>query len=228
MKTILICGYGPGISNAVARKFGAEGFAVALVARSAEKLADATDALVAKGVRAQAFPCDLSDAAAVKQLVSAVHISLGPITVLHWNAYGGGSGDLTTGSLSGLRRALDIGVTSLAAATQAALPDLESQKDSAILVTGGGLAFYNDNVDAAAAQWGMMDLAVSKAAQHKLVGVLAAKLAPKGVYVGEVVVSGVVKGTAFDSGSGTLEPDDIAAKFWSLYTARAPRSVTVG
>jgi NAD(P)-dependent dehydrogenase (short-subunit alcohol dehydrogenase family) len=33
-KTILIAGYGPGISDAVARKFGAEGFAVALAARN--------------------------------------------------------------------------------------------------------------------------------------------------------------------------------------------------
>jgi NADP-dependent 3-hydroxy acid dehydrogenase YdfG len=37
-KTILICGHDLGISDAVARKFGTEGFAVALAARSADKL----------------------------------------------------------------------------------------------------------------------------------------------------------------------------------------------
>ncbi len=30
-KTILVCGHGPGISDAVARKFGAEGFSVAFL-----------------------------------------------------------------------------------------------------------------------------------------------------------------------------------------------------
>jgi NADP-dependent 3-hydroxy acid dehydrogenase YdfG len=35
-KTILIGGYGPGISNAVAERFGAEGFSVALAARNAD------------------------------------------------------------------------------------------------------------------------------------------------------------------------------------------------
>jgi short-subunit dehydrogenase len=49
-KTIIVCGHGPGISDAVAKKFGAEGFSVALVARSADKLTAAVAALEAKGV----------------------------------------------------------------------------------------------------------------------------------------------------------------------------------
>ena len=39
-KTILVCGFGAGISNAVAEKFGAEGFSVGLVARNRERLAE--------------------------------------------------------------------------------------------------------------------------------------------------------------------------------------------
>lgn len=226
-KTILVCGHGPGISHAVAQRFGAEGFSVALVARNAARLDGAVASLAAAGVNARAFPCDLSDAAAVRQLVTDVRAALGPITVLHWNAYGGGSGDVTVGDLSGLRRAIDIGVTGLAAAVQEALPDLSAQRDGAVLVTGGGFAFYNPQVDAMAVQFGAMDLAISKAAQHKLVGLLAAKLSPMGVYVGEVVVTGMVKGTAFDHGNATLEAGDIAARFWQLYTARGEHSVTI-
>jgi NAD(P)-dependent dehydrogenase (short-subunit alcohol dehydrogenase family) len=44
-KTIVICGYGPGISAAVARRFGREGFQVALVARYAQRLAAGVAAL---------------------------------------------------------------------------------------------------------------------------------------------------------------------------------------
>lgn len=227
-KTILICGHGPGISHAVARRFGAGGFSVALVARSADRLAAAADALRAEGIEAMAYTCDLSDPAAVRAVVESARRGLGPVTVLHWNAYGGGAGDLTVADLTGLRRALDIGVTGLAAAVQAALPDLETQPSPAVLVTGGGLAFYDEQVDAMAVQWNAMDLAVSKAAQHKLVGLLAAKLGPRGIYVGEVVVTGMVKGTAFDHGGATLDPADIAARFWELYTARGERSVTFG
>lgn len=53
-------------------------------------------------------------------------------------------------------------------------------------------------------------------------------MASDGIYVGEVVVLGLVKGTAFDSGNATLEPSAVAGKFWNLYETRAERSVTIG
>lgn len=226
-KTILVCGHGPGISQAVAQRFGAEGFKVALVARSAERLEGAAKSLRDKGIDAMAFPTDLADAAACGALVGRVREALGPVTVIHWNAYGGGSADLLTGDLADLRRALDLGVTSLLATVQSALPDLTAQAGAAVLVTGGGLAFYDPGVDGMAVGWKCTDLAVSKAAQHKLTGLLATRLQPQGIYVGEVVVTGLVKGTAFDAGNATLEPSAIASRFWSLYTERANRSATV-
>lgn len=227
-KTILICGHGPGISHAVAQRFGREGFRVALVARSEARIEAAAKSLRDSGIEATALAADLADPAAVRAVVERARTGLGPITAVHWNAYGGGAGDLTVGDLTGLRRALDVGVTGLVAAVQAALPDLSAGHDGAVLVTGGGFAFYDEAVDAAAVRFNAMDLAVSKAAQHKLVGLLAAKLTPMGVYVGEVVVTGLVKGTAFDHGNATLDPADIASRFWDLYAARSPRSVTVG
>ncbi len=160
-------------------------------------------------------------------MVSEVRASLGPITVVHYNAYAGLAGDLTTSSPADLRGAFDVGVTGLVAAVQAALPDLRAQKDAAVLVTGGGLAFYDAKIDAMAVQWNAMGLAVAKAAQHKVVGLLAEKLKADGIYVGEVVVLGMVKGTVFDSGSATLEASTIAAKFWELYGARAATSTNV-
>ena len=64
-----------------------------------------------------------------------------------------------------------------------------------------------------------------------IVGLLAKAGLPSmlawGVYVGEVVVTGMVKGTAFDHGNATLEAGDIAARFWQLYTARGEHSVTI-
>lgn len=226
-KTILICGHGPGISDAVARKFGAEGFSVALAARSADRLSAAAAALEASGIRAAAFPTDLGDPEAVKGLVAGAREKLGPITVVHWNAYAGVAGDLLTAAPADLRTAFDVGVTGLVAAVQAALPDLKAQPGAAVLVTGGGFAFYDPKIDAMATQWNAMGVAVSKAAQHKLVGLLAEKLRGDGIYVGEVVVLGMVKGTAFDSGHATLEASAVAAKFWEIYSRRSELSVNI-
>lgn len=223
-KTIVVCGHGPGISDAVARKFGAAGYNVALVARSADKLAVAVNGLEALGVKAAAFTADLADATAVKAMIGAVREKFGPVTVLHYNAYAGGNGDLVTTNAESIRKAFDVSVNGLIAAVQAAHADLREHK-GAVLVTGGGFCFYSPQVDAMATQFNASDLAISKAAQHKLVGLLAEKLKADGVYVGEVVVTGMVKGTAFDHGDAPLDARDIAARFWDLFVARTTTSV---
>ncbi len=226
-KTIVVCGYGPGISDAVARKFGAEGYNVALVARRADKLAAGVAALESKGIKAAAFPTDLGDPAAVTAMIAAARTALGPIAVVHYNAYTGGSGDLTTATAEGLRRSFDVSVTGLVAAVQAAHADLKAAK-GAVLVTGGGFCMYDPRVDAMATQFQAADLAIGKAAQHKLTGLLSAKLKADDIYVGEVVVMGMVKGTAFDFGNASLDPNDIAAKFWDLHSGRDTLSVNFG
>ena len=225
-ETIVICGYGVGISDAVARRFAKEGYRVAIVARNAERLNAAAQKLTAEKLDVKAFACDVGDVDAVKKLIANVQSSLGPIKVLHWNAYSGGAGDLKTAGADELRAVLNVTVHGLLAAVQAALPDLKAQQ-GALLVTGGGFAFYDPAVDAAATQWGAQGLAIGKAAQHKTVGLLSKSLQPEGVYVGEVVVTGLVKGTAWDTGNATLEASTIADKFWELYRARDTVSATI-
>jgi NADP-dependent 3-hydroxy acid dehydrogenase YdfG len=226
-KTLVVCGYGPGISSAVAARFGREGFAVALVARNAQRLAAGVAALEARGVRAAAFPADLGDDAQAARAIEAVRAQLGPITVLHWNAYSAGAGDLLAADAAATRAVFDVPVTGLLAAVRAALPDLTSQR-GAVLVTNGGFGLANPQVDAAAVNFGAMGLAVANAAKHKLVGLLAHKLAPQDVYVGEVMVLGAVKGSAWDSGSATLEAATVGDAFYELYTARSPVTKNVG
>ncbi|MBK6512983.1 MAG: SDR family NAD(P)-dependent oxidoreductase [Polyangiaceae bacterium] len=225
--TLIVCGHGPGISDAVARKFGKEGYNVAIVARNVERLSAAAAKLKEAGVEAKAFPCNLADAEAVKALVKDVRAAFGPISAIHWNVYTFGAGDLTTAPLDELRMVVDVACNGMIVATQAALADLKETK-GALLVTGGGFAFYDANIDAMAVQFGAMGLAIGKAAQHKAVGLLATKLKPEGVYVGEVVVLGMVKGTAFDHGNATLEASSIADKFWELNKSRTETSVNFG
>lgn len=220
-KTIIVAGYGVGISDGVARRFGKEGFKVALVARNAEKVTTAASALSKEKIEAKGFAVDLGDPAAVTKLIADVRSSLGPVTVLHWNAYTLGAGDLLTADPSELRKVFDVSVTGLVAAVQASLPDLKAQgKDAAVLVTGGGFAFYDPNIDTVATQYSAMGLAVSKAAQHKTVGLLHQKLKGDGIYVGEVVVTGSIQGTVFDQGNANLSGDQVAERFWQMYTQR--------
>lgn len=224
--TIVICGYGSGISHAVAHKFGQQGLAVALVARTETRVSAAATALGEAGITARGFAADLGDPEAVRKLIADVQASLGPIAVVHWNAYSFGAGDLTTASSAELRGTLDVSVTGLVAAVQASLSDLKAQSGS-VLVTGGGLSFYDSKIDAMGVQWGAMGLSIAKAAQHKAVGVLHHRLKGEGIYVGEVVVMGAVKGTTFDSGQATIEASAVGDKFWELHQSRSESTVNL-
>ena len=220
-KTIVVVGYGPGVSNAVAEKFGAEGFAVALVARNPERLAAGVQALKTKGIAAAACPADAGDPAAIAAAIGKAREALGPIAAIHWNAYGGRTGgDLATAGPAEVRSVFDVAVVGLVAAVQAALADLKAAGDGAVLVTNGAYGELSPQIDALAVSQKTMGLALANAAKHKLVGLLAERLKSDGVYLGEVMIAGAVKGTASDNGGPAIDPARIAGEFWRLYKAR--------
>jgi NADP-dependent 3-hydroxy acid dehydrogenase YdfG len=228
-KTILVVGFGPGISTAVAEKFGAAGFSVALVGRTEERLAAGVQSLKAKGIAAAGFAADAGDPIAIRAAVGKARAALGPITVLQWTAYGGAeAGDLLTADVAAIRSVFDVAIIGLLAAVQEALPDLKQSKEGAVLVTNGAFGDVHPQVDDFACNAKAMGLALGNAAKHKLVGLLSQRLKGDGVFVGEVMVAGMVKGTAWDSGNATLESTTIATKFWDLYQGRGEIRARVG
>ena len=89
-----------------------------------------------------------------------------------------------------------------------------------MLVTNGALGKFDPQMDTGGVQWNAMGLSVANSAKHKLVGLLAAKLKPDGIYVGEVMVAGTIKGSGFGGAQGTVEAAAVAQKFWDIYRAR--------
>lgn len=219
-KTIVIVGFGPGISTAVAEKFGAEGFAVALVARNAERLAAGVAALKARGVETTGFSGDAADPAQMARMIGEVRAALGPITVLHWNAISGSEArDLLAVDPAAVSRVFDVAIVGLLAAVRAALPDLAAADDGAVLVTNGAFGYLAPAMDGLAVALQAMGVALANAAKAKLVGLLSERLKGEGVYVGEVTVAGAVEGTPYASDGG-IAGALIADRFWQLYQAR--------
>ncbi len=218
-RTIIVVGFGPGISTGVAEKFGAEGYSVALVARNQDRLEAGVQALTAKGVAAAAFTADAGSPASIRAAVAAARAALGPIAVLHWNAISGqDAGDLLAADPAAAAGVFDVAVNGLLAAVQEALPDLKARQ-GAILVTNGAFGDPAPAMDAFAVSLKAMGVALANAAKAKLVGLLSAQLKGEGVYVGEVTVAGVVKGTPW-AAEGGIDPALIAETFWELCQAR--------
>ncbi|MBG6246718.1 short-chain dehydrogenase [Candidatus Symbiopectobacterium sp. 'North America'] len=224
--TLLICGYGAGISHAVACRFGKAGHPVALVARNVERLAGAVAELAAEGILAHAFPAELSDVNAIRRTITDVHDTLGPISVLHWNAFLDIDGDLLSTPPVSLGQSVDVRVVSYITAVQGCIADLAASKGT-VLVTSGVMALDDTTINAFAVDYAA--LAISVAAQCKATHLLRHILAPHEVHVGEVIVNGFVEVTPGGLGkSNTVSPMAVADQFWELHTARRENSVIVG
>src|SRR5690606_12027547 len=127
-----------------------------------------------------------------ERVIADVRAVLGPIGILHWNAFLDIEGNLLSAPLSDLSKSFEIRVASYIAAVQASLVDLEANKGS-VLVTSGIMALDEPRIDSFATDYAA--LAIGVAAQHKATGILAHTLAPRDVHVGEVIVNGFVEGT---------------------------------
>jgi NADP-dependent 3-hydroxy acid dehydrogenase YdfG len=219
-KTLVVIGFGSGVSSAVAQRFGAEGFSVALVARNKTRLESGIAQLKQQGIPAAAFPADAADPQALRAVMAGARSQLGPITALHWNAYGGGElTDLLTTDPAAAKGIFDIAIVGLLGAVQAALPDLRKTKVGAVLVTNGAYGEMSPEIDHYVVAHKTAGIALANAAKAKLVGLLVQQLRAEGIYVGEVTIAGNVQGTAYDKGNA-IPASKIADKFWELYQAR--------
>ena len=82
----IVTGASQGLGRSIAEALAAAGAAVALVARSADKLADVAAGITAAGGRAEAFPCDVTKGEDIQRVVDAVVEKLGRLDILVNNA----------------------------------------------------------------------------------------------------------------------------------------------
>ena len=141
MSVIVIVGMGPGVSAAVARRFGREGFKVAAIARRADVLKEQTDALAGAGVQAQGYTADASDPASLHGALARVAAEHGAPSVLVYNAAGVRYKPLAQLSADELNADLRVSIGGALAAAQAVLPAMRERAAGTLLFTGGGFAF---------------------------------------------------------------------------------------
>ena len=209
MSVCVIVGAGPGIGLAVARRFAREGYTLALIARSAEKLGGYVNELDAHYQHVCAFPADAGDPVTLISTLNQIKTELGDPAVLVHNAAHVHQGLPSAQDTTELNVDFQVNVASALICAQQVLPAMRARQSGTILFTGGGLALNPAPPYAA--------LALTKAALRSLAYSLGAEVEPDGVYVGTVTVAGSVKpGTFFD-------PDAIAEVYWQLHSERQPR-----
>jgi 3-oxoacyl-[acyl-carrier protein] reductase len=125
-KRAIVTGGSRGIGAAIALALAEKGADVAVTHdRSAERAAEVTRSIEAKGRRGFAIRADSADAARLKQSIAEAAERLGGLDILVNNAGIARVGQLAEMSLVDIDAILDVNVRSVVLASQAALPHLK-------------------------------------------------------------------------------------------------------
>lgn len=204
MKSILIVGAGPGISYSIAKRFGREGFRVALIARNAEKLERLTRELAETGIEAIAAAADVTYAEALHAAVDQIRREIGHPDVTVFNPSGFSMKEILDQEWDTIRWATDVSAGGLFHLMKVLLLDYLARGRGKILVTGGGTALQGVASMAA--------LSVGKAAMRNLVQAFQQRVANTPIHIAQVTVCGYVHPR-----EEKYNPDAIAEIFWQLY-----------
>ncbi len=177
-----VVGVGPGNGEAFARRFAADGYALALLARGPELTRQLADELP----YAKAYPCDVTDQTSVDAAFANIRADLGDVDVLVFNAGSGVWGNVEEVTAGDLERAWRANTLGLFLAARQAIPAMRRRGQGAIVVVGATASRRGAAGAAAFAQ--------GKMAQRALAESMARHLGPSGIHVALIVVDGVVGG----------------------------------
>lgn len=120
----LVTGASSGLGLACAQALAAEGVAVAIASRSAERLTDAAATIDGDVVE---IVSDVSSTAAVGELITEAESRLGGIDILIANAGGPPPGDFASTDLDAYETALHLNLLSTVAMCKAAVPSMQAR-----------------------------------------------------------------------------------------------------
>jgi NADP-dependent 3-hydroxy acid dehydrogenase YdfG len=195
-KVCAVVGIGPGNGEAFARRFAADNYAVALLARRAELI----DRLAAELKRAKAYACDVADKASVDAAFAKIGADLGDVDVLIYNAGSGVWGNVEEVSADDLERAWRVNTLGLFLTARQVIPAMRRRGQGTIVVVGATASRRGSAGAAAFAQ--------AKMAQRALAESMARHLGPSGIHVALIIVDGVVGGPVTRSRFGGRPEED--------------------
>lgn len=205
-KAIMIIGAGPGIGQAVAERFGQEGWTVILTGRHAERLDALVSALAARGIQAKAVPADATNPAGLRAAIAKADRLSGGLTAIHYNAAVVRQQDLFSMTDDEVTSDLAINVAGGLHTIRAAVRQFAG-RGGTILITGGGLGV--------APHASYASLGVGKAALRNIVQALAEPLAAQNIKIAIATVATLVD-------PGSAEAHGVADTVWQLATGPSP------
>jgi short-subunit dehydrogenase len=227
-KTIAIIGAGIGVGLAVAERFGREGYNIALLARSTEKLEALKESLLKKGIQAATFQTDILDRENLTRSLQEVADTYGSIDVLEFSPSPAWETLRTPRNIDVENEQfhLDFQVLSAITAVRAVLPKMLERKEGSILFTTAASAQYPNYITAS--------FGVAAGALLNYARLLNMDLAQNNIYTGIVSIGAIVVGDdipakgEFPEGLPTIKVEEVADAHWRLHEKRDVVEIILG
>ncbi|MEU4454520.1 SDR family NAD(P)-dependent oxidoreductase [Nocardioides sp. NPDC023903] len=217
MTTVAIIGAGAGLGQAAARRFGREGFSIALISRTQSNVDQLAAELTYDGVTARGYAANVRDPKALRTALDAAAADLGPIEVLQYSPVPAREFmkpvlETTAEDLVG---PVEQSVYGPVTAVQHVLPGLRELGRGTILFINGGSAVRPSG--------GVAGTSVAFAGESAYGQMLHEALAPEGIHVAQLIIPHGIGG-----GEPDHEPDALADRIWSLHRDRGAFRSFVG
>lgn len=199
-----VVGVGAGNGAAFVRRFAAEGYDVAMLARST----DVMDDLATQLPTAKSFRCDVADPVSVTATFERIAAELGPVDTLIYNAGKGVWGSAEEVSPQDFEAAWRVNTFGAFLSARAVLPAMKARGRGNMIFVGA-TASRRGGARATA-------FAAAKAGQRAMAESLTRAYGPAGIHVALIVVDGIVDEPVMRARfsdkppSFFIKPDDIA------------------
>jgi NADP-dependent 3-hydroxy acid dehydrogenase YdfG len=179
-EVVLVTGVGPGTGKAIVECFAAQGYGVAMLARSQLRLTEIAEATP----NTHAYVCDVANDAELAATLAAVREDLGAPKIVVHNAVGAERGTYAEVNPDNMRQAFEINTMALLALAKQLIPDMEANGGGALICTGNTSAYRGKPKFAG--------FAPTKAAQRILLESIAREAGPKGIHAAYVAIDAVI------------------------------------
>jgi short-subunit dehydrogenase len=207
MTATVIVGAGPGLGAAIARRFGSEGFDLALISRNQDHVDQLAADLRAEGLTARGYAASVRDQESLIVALDRVIHELGPLEVLEYSPLPQKEflRPVLETTLDDLIGAVEFSIYGPLAAVHQVLPSMRSLgRGSILFANGGSAARPNPRVAATS---------IAFAGESAYAEMLHDTLRPENIQVGQLIIPG-----AIEPGHPNKDPAVLADKLWHLHT----------
>jgi short-subunit dehydrogenase len=227
-KSIAVFGAGPGLGQAVARRYAQEGYDIVLVARRRQSLNDIARDVTATGANAHVLSADLVDIEGIPALAEQIRGAIGELDSMYF-APTPAQGFVSATELTPQRAQdfMPLIFYSLIAMVQQFLPQMIEKGSGAILTAQGTSSIHGLPY--------MSGSGPAQAAQRNYLQSLHAEVSDQGIFVGMLYVGALIENSAFHaeteraraSGTGrdwgpTVNSAHLAELLWNMDRTKSP------